>query len=148
MQNKINWLAIAACIVAGMFIGFLWYGVFFNTQWSEAVGLTGPGLISEGGEVFKHGKSVVIDPATPMIVNILLMFTYGMFMHWLANMTNHKTLAKGAMLGAIIGLIIAASHAVGNLFAMDSSMLTIVDGSYHLVLFAVIGGIIGGWRKK
>ena len=37
---------------------------------------------------------------------------------------------------------------IGNLFAMNPMSLTTVDGSYALVLFTVMGAILGGWQKK
>ncbi|MEL7161475.1 MAG: DUF1761 family protein, partial [Bacteroidota bacterium] len=40
MQTKTNWIAVIVAAVAGMFIGFLWYGLFFMDAWGEAVGLT------------------------------------------------------------------------------------------------------------
>lgn len=148
MFSKINWLALVVAAVAGMFIGFLWYGAFFNAQWSEAVGLTGPGLTTPGEEVLRYGKPVTLDPVTPMIANTGLMLLYGLFMGWLTGLTGHTSFAKGATLGAVVGLVFAANDVVGNMFSMDSSTLSLIDGSYHLVLFTVIGAIMGGWRKK
>jgi len=83
MSTKINWLAVVVAALAGMFIGFLWYGAFFNGAWSEAVGFTGPGLTEPGAEVFKHGEAVTLDPVTPMIVNFVVMAIYAFFMAWM-----------------------------------------------------------------
>ncbi|MFT5997611.1 MAG: hypothetical protein ACI81P_000056 [Neolewinella sp.] len=32
MLSKINWLAVLVSAIAGIFIGFLWYGLFFMDQ--------------------------------------------------------------------------------------------------------------------
>jgi len=40
MGNKINWLAILASAVAGMALGFLFYGVLFLDIWAAGNGLT------------------------------------------------------------------------------------------------------------
>ncbi len=148
MSTKINWLAVVVAALAGMFIGFLWYGAFFNGAWSEAVGFTGPGLTEPGAEVFKHGEAVTLDPVTPMIVNFVVMAIYAFFMAWFTGVTGRTNLISGLLLGAIIGGILALNHLTTNMFAMGSSTLTAIDGSYTIVLFAVMGAIVGAWRKK
>jgi len=131
-----------------MFIGFLWYGLFFNAQWSAAVGLTGPGLITPGEAVYKHGEAVTIDPVTPMIINTLVLLFLAYLMHWLTTKTGSLTYASGAFTGFVVGTFVMAMSVMGNLFAMEPSVLNLVDGSYYLVLFTVMGAITGGWRKK
>ncbi|SEQ39371.1 DUF1761 domain-containing protein [Neolewinella agarilytica] len=148
MQNKTNWLAIIVAAIAGMFIGFLWYGLFFQAQWAEAVGMTGPGLTEPGAEVFKHGKSITLDPVLPMIINAVSMVIYALILNWLVVQTNRFSFAGGAVLGALIGLVAMLTSYVSNRFAADPTILSVIDGSYYVVLFAVIGGIVGGWRKK
>lgn len=147
-MQKINWLALLAVTVAGMFIGFLWYGAFFMDLWSEAVGFTGPGLTTEGEAVFKNGEPITLDPVTPMIINAVSMVIYGVIMNWLVVQTNRTSFSGGAMLGAIVGVIPLLTSYVGNRFSADPTILSIIDGSYYIVLFAVIGAIMGGWRKK
>src|SRR6185436_14843632 len=34
----INWAAIAACVVAGMVFGFLWYGPIWGKTWGRLMG--------------------------------------------------------------------------------------------------------------
>lgn len=148
MSTKINWLAVIVAALAGMFIGFLWYGAFFNAAWSQAVGFTGPGLTEMGQDVFKYGEAVTLDPVTPMIINFVVMVLYAVFMAWLTGATGRTTLAGGLWLGVIIGTVLALNTVTTNLFAMNSSTLTAIDGSYTIVLFAVIGAIVGAWRKK
>ncbi|TXF89068.1 DUF1761 domain-containing protein [Neolewinella aurantiaca] len=148
MKRKINWIAVAVAALAGMFIGFLWYGAFFNAQWSAGVGFTGPGLTEAGAEVFKHGEAVTLDPVTPMLFNLLVMVLYATFMAWLTGITGRTTLMGGLLLGAIVGGVLALNHVTTNMFAMNPSVLTVIDGSYCVALFAVMGAIAGAWRKK
>lgn len=148
MQSKTNWLAVLVAVIAGMFIGFLWYGVFFQAQWAEAVGMTGPGLTEPGGEVLKHGTPITLDPTTPMIINAVSMAIYALVLNWLVVQTSRYSFAGGATLGALVGTVPLLTSYVGNRFSADPTILSIIDGSYYLVLFAVIGGIIGGWRRK
>jgi len=142
MERKTNWLAIAAAVVAAMAIGFLWYGAIFNAQWMEANGFT-----MEGEKIFKNGTEM---PAsfTPMIINTVVMLVYALLVNWLFGKMNVATWLTGATIGGAIGVLLLLNILVGNLFAMNPSILTVVDGSYSLVLFVVIGAIVGGWQKK
>jgi len=148
MQSKTNWLAVLVAVIAGMFIGFLWYGVFFQAQWAEAVGMTGPGLTEPGQEVLKHGTPITLDPVTPMIINAVSLAIYALILNWLVVQTNRYSFAGGAGLGALVGTVPLLTSYVGNRFSADPTILSMIDGSYYLVLFAVIGGIIGAWRRK
>lgn len=148
MSSKINWLALVVATIAGMFIGFLWYGAFFQAQWAAAVGMTGPGLTEAGAEVFKHGEPVTLDPVTPMIINAVSLLIYAFIMNWLVVQTKRTSFAGGASLGALIGTVCMLTTYVSNRFAMNPTISSVIDGSYYIVLFAVIGGIVGAWRKK
>lgn len=141
MRNT-NWLAIAAAVVAGMAIGFLWYGVLFNEQW-----MAGNSITMDGDKMFKNGIEQITS-SMPMIYNTIGMAIYAIFMDWLIYRTQDTTWAKGATLGFILGLVMLVSIFLTNNFSMSPESLTMIDGSYSLVLFTVIGAIIGGWRKK
>lgn len=148
MQVKFNWLAIIVAAAAAMFIGFLWYGLFFQLQWAEAVGFSGPGLTEAGAEVFKHGEPVTLEPTLPMVINAITMVLYAIFFSWLTAKTDMASLSGGATLGAILGVVVTFSHYVTNRFAMEPEFLSVIDGTYHIAIFAAIGAIVGAWRKK
>ncbi|MCP9237820.1 DUF1761 domain-containing protein [Lewinella sp. JB7] len=141
-MRNINWWAILGATAAGMFIGFLFYGLFFNVAWTEAVGLT----TEDNVNFRKHGEAVTLDPVTPMLLNAVIMAAYAFFLAWLVMRSGMATLAGGATLGLMIGLLVAAGHGIGNLFAFDPPMLSVIDGLYHIVLFTVIGAIVGHWH--
>ncbi|MEM9836804.1 MAG: DUF1761 domain-containing protein, partial [Bacteroidota bacterium] len=127
---------------AGMFIGFLWYGVLFEGPWSEAVGIT-----SEGENYFKRGEAVTLSPTLPMVINAVAMVFYAIFFSWLTARADATSFTEGAVLGAILGVVVSFTHYVTNRFAMEPTSLSVIDGSYHIVLFAAISAIVGGWRK-
>ena len=85
---------------------------------------------------------------TPMIVNTVAMVVYALVMNWLFGKMNVSTWQTGATIGAGIGLIMLLNELTGNMFANNPMSLTQIDGSYSLVLFVVIGAIVGGWQKK
>jgi len=144
MQTSTNWFAVIVAVIAGMFIGFLWYGLFFVEGWQEGVGLTTEDNIS----FFKDGVAVEVDPVTPMLINTVVLVVLAILMSWLAGKAGHTTYASGAIIGLVVGTFVAAMTMVGNLFAMESSSLSAIDGTYYLVLFTVMGAIVGGWRKR
>ncbi|MDX2133440.1 MAG: DUF1761 domain-containing protein [Saprospiraceae bacterium] len=142
MEMKVNWLAILVSVVASMLIGFLWYGALFQTPW-----MAGNGITMEGEKMFKNGVEIPMT-ATPMIVNTVCMAVYALIMNWLLQKMNVSTWQTGAWIGGAIGLMMLLNVIVGNLFANNPMSLSMVDGSYSLVLFVVIGAIVGGWQKK
>jgi len=143
MTNKTNWLAIIVTVVIGMGLGFLWYGVLFLDTWAAGNYIT----MDEAQEVmFKNGEQVAMS-SVPMIANTIAMIVYALLINWLINKTDSTTWGKGAALGGIIGVIVVINTFVTNLFAANPTSLSLVDGSYELVLFTVFGAIIGGWRK-
>lgn len=142
MEAKTNWLAIAASVVVSMLMGFLWYGVLFQSQW-----MAGNGFTMEGDKMFKNGAEIPMS-ATPMIVNTVAMVVYALIMNWLLNKMNISTWQSGALAGGVIGLLMAFGILTGNMFAQNPMSLSLVDGSYSFLLFVLIGAIVGGWRKK
>lgn len=142
MERKTNWLAIVVAVVVAVFIGFLWYGMFFTDMW-----MAGNGITMEGEKVIKNGVEMPMTP-TPMIFNVIGMIVYALVLNWLVGLTGTNSWAGGAKLGGAIGLLMIIGITTGNLFAARPSSLTMVDGSYSLVQFIVMGAIIGGWPKR
>lgn len=144
MNNKTNWLAIVASVVVSMVIGFLWYGALFQQQWMTGNGIT---VSEDETAMFKDG--VALDMSmTPMIVNIFFMLVYALIMNWLINKTNSYGWQSGMMVGLAVGVTHTLNVIVGNLFASNPSSLSMVDGSYSLVLFTVMGTVIGAMQKR
>ncbi|HMT53324.1 MAG TPA: DUF1761 domain-containing protein [Saprospiraceae bacterium] len=144
MDNKINWMAILASVVATMVIGFLWYGAIFQNQWMAGNGITAN---EDSTIMYKNGAEMDMS-FTPMIVNVIFMFIYAFIMNWLLNKLNARNLQSGAMVGLAVGVTHLMNIMVGNMFAANPSSLTIVDGSYSIVLFTVMGAIIGAMHKR
>lgn len=138
---KINWLSIIAAVVAAGAIGFLWYGALFQPQW-----MAGNGITMEGEKMLKNGVEVPMSN-TPMIFNTIASLIYALFMNWLIGKTGDNSWMKGGTLGFVFGLILMIGIFVNNMFASTSTSLSMIDGSYALVLWTVIGAIIGGMKK-
>ena len=143
-MNKTNWLAVLASAAAGMGLGFLWYGVLFMDQWAAANGIT---MSEDETQMFKNGNEVAMS-STPMIMNTIGMILFALLLNWLINKTDHTTGSKGATLGGIIGVFAAINIFLSNMFAVNPISLSMVDASYIIAILAVMGLILGGWRKK
>ncbi|HMR89820.1 MAG TPA: DUF1761 domain-containing protein [Saprospiraceae bacterium] len=144
MNNKTNWIAIFASVVAAMVIGFLWYGFIFQNQWMVGNGITAS---EDGLKMFKDGSEMDMSP-TPMIFNTIFMVVYAFIISWLIKKANVNTWLGGMMIGFAVGLTHTLNVITGNLFAANPPSLSLVDGSYSLVLFTVIGTIIGALHKN
>ena len=143
MKNT-NWLAILASAAAGMGLGFLWYGALFMDLWTAGNGIT---MSEDETQMFKNGVEVPMS-STPMILNTIGMIVFALLLNWLITKTNHTTGSKGATMGAIVGLFAAINIFLSNVFAQNPTSLSWVDGSYIIVVLAVMGYILGAWRKK
>lgn len=142
--KNVNWLAIIAAVVASMAIGFLWYGNLFMDQWMAGNGF----VLSESGDTMIKNGEEISPSIKPMIVNAFAMLVYALFMRWLLEKSNALTLAGGLKMGLALGVIMYMGIAINNMFSMTSYTLTQIDGSYAVVLWAVIGTIVGAWQKK
>ena len=139
-QKNTNWLGVIVSVVACMGLGFLWYGYLFLDKWMAGNGIT---MGSEEGSMVKNGVEHSMS-MTPMIYNVISIVIFSLFMNWLLNRMNAKNLMSGLTTGVIIGLVMFVGIFVGNTYALNDMSLTMVDGSYSIVFWALIGAIMGG----
>jgi Protein of unknown function (DUF1761) len=144
MNNKTNWLSIVLSAVAAMVIGFIWYGFIFMNQWMAGNGITAS---EDGTKMFKDGAEMDMS-MTPMLVNTIFMVVYALIINWLIQKTNATGWQDGMMIGLAIGVTHTLNVIAGNLFAANPASLSMVDGSYSLVLFTVMGAVIGAMQKR
>ncbi len=141
-MKQLNWLAIPICLVVGMGFGFLWYGALFQDAWASVNGLT------MDGDVFKKNGVKVESSAMPMILNAVSMIIYALILAWIIGKTNMWGFAKGAMIGVAVGAVACIDRFVTNLFAFNPVEASLYDGVYIVILLALLGGIIGLFKKK
>lgn len=119
MNYKVNWMAIVACVIACMGIGFLWTR-FIQAPWMAGNGIT---MTDDHSKMLKNGVEIPMS-ATPMILNTVAMIVYALLINWLINKSNANNLVSGATIGFIIGLISCIQVFIGNLFAANSNTLS------------------------
>jgi Protein of unknown function (DUF1761) len=131
---KINYLAVAACIVINMGLGMSWFGVFAQ-PWMSGHGLT----------------QAMIDQAMspkPYLATIIGSLVSGYVMSLLFQRMNVSGWQDGGKVGAAIGGLMFFSTYASYMFSLKSSALASLDGGYMFVLYALYGALIGGWQKK
>ena len=133
--TTINWLAIAASVVASLVIGFIYYHpkVFFNTWWVAI------------------GKSLKEQPnPNPMIwvFTILASAVEAVFVSLFLTTMGSSGLVAGLTAGFIIWLgFVAPTNLVNNLFAGRSAKVFFIEAGNHLLYLLAAGAILASWPK-
>lgn len=130
MTLDINWLAVLIAAVVTFVLGGLWYGPLFGKVWRAAEGQTETQPSQQKHPAFVYGLSFVLM----LIAAATLAITLG----------PAPTIAKAVGVGLIVGVgWVATSFGVNYLFAGRRLALFAVDAGYNVVLFALMGLIIG-----
>ena len=139
-----NWLAVITSVIAGGALGYVLYGLLFLDIWAAGNSIT---INLAANEMTKNG--VIIKPNDyAMLFNALSTFIYALLMNWLLIKTNMCNLKGGLTIGLVIGSIMFIGIITGNLFAENPISLSLLDGGCSLLLWLIIGAIMGGWRKR
>ncbi|HEY1385491.1 MAG TPA: DUF1761 domain-containing protein [Dongiaceae bacterium] len=130
MSLDINWLAVLASAVATFVLGGLWYGPLFGRIWRAAEGQTEPPAKEEKHPAFVYGLSFVLMLVAASVLAVAL--------------EPDPTLPRSVGVGLAIGIgWVATAFGVNYLFAGRRFALFAVDAGYNVVLFALMGLIIG-----
>lgn len=126
-----NHLATIVAAVAHWIWGAIWYGVL-GASWMAAVG--------------KHAAQN--DPM-PYVISIIALLAAAYVLADLFRRIGINTLASGARTGAIIGLAIVAAYlALFYGYQARPLALWVIDGGYAVIGMAIMGAVIGGWKRK
>jgi hypothetical protein len=137
--SSINWLAVAACVLASMIIGGAWFApkTFFPIWW-KAVGKSDkedPGGVSMGmvwgGTIFASFVQAVF---MALMVNAM------------GSMSGGATLGSGAMAGFLLWLGFVAPSSLTNKLFANRFLAWVLEAGNHLVTFVTMGAILGAWR--
>ena len=132
-MNRINWVGVIVATVAAFFIGFLWYGLLFETAWLEMTGRTQAG--AEETSVLPMGWGLL----QTFITMTGLAWFVGREASWL----------EGLKTGLVAAICFAlTTSAYGFIYGTAAVGLLPIDWSHLLVVYAVGGGVIGGLRMR
>ena len=136
--SSINWLAVAACVVASMIIGSIWFSpkTFFPAWW-KAIGK------SDGDD--PSGSTIGMGLTWGLIV--FSSFVQAVFISLLVNtmgsLTGGTSLASGALAGFMLWLGFVAPSSLTNKLFADRLKAWVLEAGNHLVTFVVMGAIAG-----
>ena len=130
--SHINYLAVIVSTILTFVIGFLWYGPFFGKAWMKEIGHT-----EENAKKANMGKVFV----TAFILTFIMSWNLAAFI----GPKSDFIFGLFAGLAAGIGWV-AASIGVVYLFSQKSLRLFIIDAGYQVIIYAMMGGILGAWK--
>ncbi len=131
---KINYLAILAAAVATFVLGAIWY-IAFQTPWMELSGVTEEASAAAGISSF------IISFTT----YLLGAYALALLLHSMNISTWETGLATGALIGA---LIVGGNIFTNNAYELKPLGLSVLNAGFSAISFAVMGAILGGWKKK
>ena len=131
--GEINWLAVVAATVSAFLLGGLWYSKkLFGSRWMQEIGLTEES-IDQSHMARTFGVTFVLQfiAATALAVYI------GSDSNWL----------RGLQAGVSISLLwISTAYAITYLFEQRSMRIFLINAGYYVVLFAIMGTILGAFN--
>jgi len=132
----VNYLAILVCGAVIFLLGGIWYSLIFRKTWIA--------LMAIPEEKMKEG-------AGAMPFNFLMAFLCGLAISYImAIVINHFapfSCIRGAMVGAMMWAGFAAPTSFATaIFSMTKKALWLINSTYDLVCFVVVGMILSVWR--
>jgi len=132
---QINYLAVLTAAVATFILGAIWY-IGFSVPWMELTSLTEEKIATSGG----GASSFIISFTTYLLAAYAMAIIF--------KSMNISTIKTGTMTGALIGaLIVGGNIFTNNACEMKPLGLSILNAGFSAVSGAVVGAILGGWKK-
>lgn len=130
IPEHINWLAVIIATVSAFALGGLWYSkALFSNAWLQEVGLS-----EEEVNNAHVPKTFGGTFALQFLAATALSVTIGESGGWLA----------GLHTGLLVGVFwISTAYGITYLFEQRSMRLFLINAGYYVVLFAIMGTIIG-----
>jgi len=139
--SSINWLAVIACVVASMAIGFVWFHTkTFYPMWWKAIGR------SESDEPGMRGSMAVMWGLTILSSFVLAVFM-SLMVTAMGSMTGGVTLVSGITAGFFLWLGFVAPTSLTNKVFMGQLRAWVLEAGNHLVTMLAMGAILGAWPK-
>lgn len=129
----INWLAVVVSTIIAFAIGGVWYSkALFGSMWLEEVGLTEEAA-KEANMPMTFGGTFVLQFVAVTAVALVV--------------GSNGTWLSGLQTGLLIGVFwIATAYGITYLFEQRSLRLFFINAGYNVILFALVGTLIGYWR--
>ena len=128
-----NWLAIIVATVTAFALGGAWYAKgLFGAAWMQDVGLT-----EESAKNANMPKTF----GGAFVLQLVAAMTLATFLG------PESTWLSGVHTGLVIGIgFLATAYGVTYLFEQRPLRLFMINTGFNVVLFAIMGAVIGGWH--
>ncbi|MGI9286204.1 MAG: DUF1761 domain-containing protein [Pseudomonadales bacterium] len=130
---NVNWIAVTVATVSAFGLGGLWYSkALFSNSWLQEVGLS-----EEAMKSAHVAKTFGGTFALQYLAATALAITIGADASW----------KIGLHTGLMVGVFwIATAYGITYLFEQRSMRLWFINAGYYVVLFAIMGTIIGAMQ--
>ncbi len=126
----INYLAVLLAAFSSFLIGGVWYSALFAKKWQKLAGVTNQQL--------KHGMARIFIGS--FVLSLIMSLNLAAFI-------GDGGLAFGASAGLAVGLgWVATAFGINYLFERKSFQLFLINASYSVVAFTLMGLIIGAMQ--
>lgn len=139
MEFNINYLAVLACAVASMAIGFLWYGPLLGKQWAEEMGWK-----NMSPEQMAEKKKQAGQNYPQAFVGSLLM-AYVLAYVVIAFKSVNSVMALQVAFWLWLGFVVPVKYGE-KLWGGKSLKLFFIDSMYYLVLLVIMAKILVFWQ--
>jgi hypothetical protein len=131
--TDVNWLAVVVATVVAFMLGGLWYSkALFGNAWMQEVGLT-EDAVNKANMARTFGGTIVLQIIAATALSAFL--------------GADSTWQSGLQTGIWIGVFwVATAYGVTYLFEQRSVRLFLINAGYYVILYAIIGTIIGAWH--
>ncbi len=133
---RINYLAIVVAAILYWLLGGLWFAVLFSKQWMAL-------------EAFKPEDIQRISPTIPYIVSMIANLVIAFILALVCASQKADSAVKGAQTGILMSVgFVATTTLTTYLYEGRSFHLFLINVGYIVVGMALMGAVIGAWKKK
>lgn len=134
-SKSINHAAAWVGAIAFFVWGYVWHAVLFKSQYTA----------------FMSQMCGQMNPTTPLpyIVGFLMALVIGYGSAIALADSEHPTASHGISFGLFMGVVFFASITLTQtLFRGQPITLWLLDAGFALIGFAIVGAIVGGWKRR
>jgi hypothetical protein len=133
---KTNYWAVLVCALVYWLMGAVWYDMLFQKPWMALEHLT-------------MADTARMSPVWPYLITLALNIVIAFVLAQICLWRNANTAGRGAAVGTLlwIGFIGPVTYTT-NMYELRPTELFAINNFYPLAGLAVMGAILGAWRKK
>ncbi len=129
----INWLAVVVASIVAFALGGAWYSMsVFGATWMREIGLT---------------EEAAKKASVPRIFTSTFVLQFLAATALAACMPADSNWLTGIQWGLVVSVFwVSTAYGITYLFEQRSIRLYFINVGYYIVMFAIMGAILGAWR--